>query len=213
MDYIEWLVTSPMSEVGSILRNNRLYFSLTLNPDGRTVATRATTLGFDENRDMITNILPESRSFVRTAQAIQPVYSADLHGYTGVLQVEPCGPPHGTNYEYDLYLPHNYAVALKVEQDVASANIPGNTYRDPVTDDDTTHQHRASSSCPTATRRPAGTTSRRSSPRSTPRTTAPPPRRWSCRSAATAGPAARARPTPQSTGRSRSRRSPAWSST
>ncbi len=138
MDYIEWLVTSPMSEVGGILRNNRLYFSLTLNPDGRTVATRATTLGFDENRDMITNILPESRSFVRTAQAIQPIYSADLHGYTGVLQVEPCGPPHGTNYEYDLYLPHNYAVALKVEQDVTSANIPGNTYRDPVTGNATT---------------------------------------------------------------------------
>ena len=44
---------------------------------------------------MITNPTPESRSFVRTAQAIQPLYAADFHGYTGVLQVEPCGPPHG----------------------------------------------------------------------------------------------------------------------
>ncbi|QCW50313.1 peptidase M14 [Nocardioides dongxiaopingii] len=128
MQYIDWLVHAPTSEVGSILRNNRLYFSLSLNPDGRTLATRATALGLDPNRDMITNTTPETRSFVRTAQAIQPLYSADLHGYTNVLQVEPCGPPHGSNYEYDLYMPHNYAIALDVEADVVAANIPGNTY-------------------------------------------------------------------------------------
>ncbi|GAA5156484.1 hypothetical protein GCM10023340_44490 [Nocardioides marinquilinus] len=131
MRYIDWLVSAPQAEVGSILRNNRLYFSLSLNPDGRTNATRATALGFDPNRDMITNSTPETRSYIRTAQAIQPIYSADFHGYTRVLQMEPCGPPHGSNYEYDLYLPHNYALALKVEQDVVAANIPGNTYYAP----------------------------------------------------------------------------------
>ncbi len=128
MQYIDWLVTASDAEVGSILRNNRLYFSLSLNPDGRTNATRATALGLDPNRDMITNTTPESTSFVRQAQAIQPIYSADLHGYTSVLQVEPTGPPHGSNYEYDVYLPHNYAMALKVEQEVVAANIPNNTY-------------------------------------------------------------------------------------
>jgi len=128
MRYIDRLVTAPESEVGSILRNNRLYFSLSLNPDGRTNATRATALGLDPNRDMITDTTPEATSFVRTAQAIQPIYSADLHGYTSVLQVEPTGPPHGSNYEYDVYLPHNYALALDVEQDVVAADIPGNTY-------------------------------------------------------------------------------------
>ncbi len=133
MQYIEALLDAPQSEVGSILRNNRLYFSLSLNPDGRSVATRATSLGFDPNRDMITNVTAEATSFVRTAQAIQPIYSADLHGYTRVLQVEPAGPPHGSNYEYDLYLPHNYALALKVEQDVVDAAIPGNTYLNTTT--------------------------------------------------------------------------------
>lgn len=128
MDTIDRLVHAPLSQVGSILRNNRLYFSLSLNPDGRTAATRATALGLDPNRDLITNTTPETRSFVRTAQALQPIYSADFHGYTGVLQVEPTGPPHGSNYEYDLYLPYNYELALDVEADVVAAAIPGNTY-------------------------------------------------------------------------------------
>jgi hypothetical protein len=128
MQYIEYLATAPMREVGSILANNRLYFSPSLNPDGRTNATRATALGLDPNRDMITNTTPETRSFIRQAQAIQPIYAADFHGYTSVLQMEPTGPPHGSNYEYDLYMPHNYALALRVERDVVAAAIPGNTY-------------------------------------------------------------------------------------
>ncbi|MBC2959650.1 M14 family metallopeptidase [Nocardioides deserti] len=133
MQYIEYLATAPLSEVRSILANNRIYFSPSLNPDGRTNATRATALGLDPNRDIITNTTPETRSFVRTAQAIQPIYAADFHGYTNVLQMEPCGPPHGSNYEYDLTMPHNYALALKVEKDVVDAAIPGNTYLDTTT--------------------------------------------------------------------------------
>ncbi|QGG40932.1 M14 family metallopeptidase [Aeromicrobium yanjiei] len=128
MKYIDYLATAPIAEVRSILANNRLYFSPSLNPDGRTNATRATALGLDPNRDMITNSTPETKSFIRQAQAIQPIYAADFHGYTSVLQMEPTGPPHGSNYEYDLIMPHNYALALKVEKDVVAADIPGNTY-------------------------------------------------------------------------------------
>ena len=113
-----------------LLRGHRIYFSLTLNPDGRTAGTRATALGLNENRDMITNTTPEAQSFVRTVQAVQPLLAADLHGYTDVLQVEPCGPPHGENYEYDLFIPHGYAMARQVEKDVVAADIPGNTYYD-----------------------------------------------------------------------------------
>ena len=39
MDYIEHLATAPLSEVGGILANNRVYFSPSLNPDGRTNAS------------------------------------------------------------------------------------------------------------------------------------------------------------------------------
>ncbi|WP_449282739.1 M14 family zinc carboxypeptidase [Leucobacter sp.] len=128
LQYIEHLATAPMSEVGSILRNNRLYFSPSLNPDGRTNATRATALGLDPNRDMITLTTPEATSYTQTANALQPIYTADFHGYTSVLQVEPTGPPHGSNYEYDLLIPHNYALALAVEDHVTEKQIPGNTY-------------------------------------------------------------------------------------
>ncbi|MBN9612192.1 MAG: peptidase M14, partial [Actinobacteria bacterium] len=128
LQYIEYLATTDSPEVESILRNNRVYFSPSLNPDGRTNATRATALGLDPNRDMITLTTPEATSYTRSANAIQPIYTADFHGYTGVLQVEPTGPPHGSNYEYDLLIPHNYALALAVQKHVTEKRIPGNTY-------------------------------------------------------------------------------------
>ncbi|MGH3589014.1 MAG: M14 family zinc carboxypeptidase, partial [Pseudonocardia sp.] len=135
MQVIEDLATSDGAGVADLLEDHRLYFSLTLNPDGRTIGQRATSLSLDANRDMITGATPESRSFVATAQALQPLYAADFHGYTDVLQVEPCGPPHGENYEYDLFIPHGYALARQVEDDVVAAEIPGNTYYDPATDE------------------------------------------------------------------------------
>lgn len=128
LDYIEELAAAPWSDVKGLLRGHRLYFSVVLNPDGRTIGQRATALNLDANRDMITNTTPESTSFVRTAHAIQALYAADFHGYTSVLQVEPCGPPHGDDYEYDLFIPHAYALSLQIERDVVAANIPGNTY-------------------------------------------------------------------------------------
>ena len=128
LEVIERLLEAPYREVRGLLQGHRLYFSLTLNPDGRTLGTRATFLGLNENRDMITNTTPEAVSYVRTAAALQAVSANDLHGYTEVLQIEPCGPPHGENYEYDLFVPHAYALARQVERDVVAARIPGNTY-------------------------------------------------------------------------------------
>ena len=128
MEVIEELVEAPAGQVRDLLGSHRLYFSLSLNPDGRSAGTRETALGLNENRDMITNTTPEAQSFVRTTEALQPLLAADLHGYTDVLQVEPCGPPHGENYEYDLFIPHGYAMARRVEEDVVAADIPGNTY-------------------------------------------------------------------------------------
>ncbi|WP_194408796.1 M14 family zinc carboxypeptidase [Microbacterium cremeum] len=135
---IEQLAASQDPETIALLKKHRLYFSLSLNPDGRTIATRATALSLDGNRDMVTLTTPEARSFVATAQALQPLYAADFHGYTNVLQVEPCGPPHGENYEYDLFIPHGYALALRVETDVVAAAIPGNRYYDRATGGTTT---------------------------------------------------------------------------
>ena len=133
LDYIEYLATAPWPEVRDLLQDYRIYFTVTNNPDGRALGQRANADGFDINRDMITGATPESRIVRDLSSVIQPTFFIDLHGYTSVLQIEPCGPPHGENYEYDLFLPHAYAAALEIEQAVVDANIPGNTYLDRTT--------------------------------------------------------------------------------
>ncbi len=127
MGYIgDLLAAEDDAATQTLMAEHRLYFYLTINPDGRTIGQRPGVLGLDINRDMITSTTPESIAFAKVAQTVQPLYSADLHGYTGTLQVEPCGPPHGDNYEYDLFIGHGYAAALQVEQEMLDALIPGN---------------------------------------------------------------------------------------
>ena len=128
LNYISQLATSTDPAVKTLLDSTRLYFTVTINPEGRINGTRPPEAGYDINRDAVTGATPEGTILRDLASAIQPTYFVDLHGYTGVLQVEPCGPPHGENYEYDLFVPHAYAAALAVEQAVTAANIPGNTY-------------------------------------------------------------------------------------
>ncbi|MGW9021591.1 M14 family zinc carboxypeptidase [Leucobacter chromiiresistens] len=131
LEYIEKLATSDDPAIVDMLEQYRFYFTVTNNPDGRVNGTRANAEGFDANRDMITGATPESRVIRDLAGVIQPTFYVDLHGYTDVLQIEPCGPPHGENYEYDLFLPHAYSAALAIEEAVVGANIEGN----PLTDD------------------------------------------------------------------------------
>lgn len=128
MNYVEALVTSDDPAIVEMLDSYRFYFTVTNNPDGRVNGTRANAEGFDANRDMITGVTPEARVIRDLAGIIQPTFYIDLHGYTSVLQIEPCGPPHGENYEYDLFLPHAYSAALAIEEAVTDANIEGNTY-------------------------------------------------------------------------------------
>ncbi|KSU54764.1 M14 family zinc carboxypeptidase [Microbacterium enclense] len=134
LNYIEDLATSTDPATTEMLSDHRVYFTVTNNPDGRALGQRGTANGYDPNRDFITGATAEASIVRDLASVIQPTYFIDLHGYTSVLQVEPCGPPHGENYEYDLFVPHAYATALEIEDAVTAANIPGNTYYDPATD-------------------------------------------------------------------------------
>jgi len=131
LNYIEDLATTTDPSVTEMLSDHRIYFTVTNNPDGRALGQRGTANGYDPNRDFITGATAEASIVRDLASVIQPTYFIDLHGYTDVLQVEPCGPPHGENYEYDLFVPHAYATALEIEDAVTAANIPGNTYYDP----------------------------------------------------------------------------------
>ncbi|PTT20165.1 peptidase M14, partial [Microbacterium sp. HMWF026] len=133
LNYIEDLATSTDPATVELLDTHRVYFTVTNNPDGRALGQRGTVNGYDPNRDFITGATAEASIVRDLAGVIQPTYFIDLHGYTSVLQVEPCGPPHGENYEYDLFVPHAYATALEIEDAVTAANVPGNTYYDPST--------------------------------------------------------------------------------
>jgi hypothetical protein len=119
---IEELATSPSAE--DLLRRTRLYFNVTANPDGRVLGQRPNGNGFDLNRDLITASQPEARAMRQLMIDTQPVAMLDLHGYVNGTLIEPTTPPHGANYEYDLFIKNTYANSLGME---AAVNALGYT--------------------------------------------------------------------------------------
>ncbi|MEV7191312.1 M14 family zinc carboxypeptidase [Streptomyces sp. NPDC093510] len=112
---VEKLAKAKDGKSRSLLAHNRLYFNITANPDGRIAGTRANANGFDLNRDFITASQPEARAVRHIAVAKQPAVMIDLHGYVNGTLIEPTTPPHGENYEYDLFLKNSYSNALGME--------------------------------------------------------------------------------------------------
>ncbi|MFI6814896.1 M14 family zinc carboxypeptidase [Nonomuraea sp. NPDC050328] len=112
---IEELATSTAPDVVQMLKTTRLHFNVVANPDGRIVNTRANGNGFDLNRDMITVSQPEARVMRQIMIDTQPVAMIDLHGYVNGTLVEPTTPPHGANYEYDLFITNTWANGLNLE--------------------------------------------------------------------------------------------------
>ncbi|MFJ4831314.1 M14 family zinc carboxypeptidase [Streptomyces sp. NPDC088747] len=112
---VERLATAKDAGTADLLAHNRLYFNITANPDGRIAGTRANANGFDLNRDFITASQPESRAIRQIGIDKQPAVMVDLHGYVNGTLIEPTTPPHGENYEYDLFLKNTYANALGME--------------------------------------------------------------------------------------------------
>ncbi|MFI1676649.1 M14 family zinc carboxypeptidase [Streptomyces sp. NPDC020607] len=115
LQLIERLAKAKDRSSRDLLARNRLYFNITTNPDGRIAGTRANANGFDLNRDFITASQPEARAVRRIAVDKQPAVMIDLHGYVNGTLIEPTTPPHGENYEYDLFLKNSYANALGME--------------------------------------------------------------------------------------------------
>ncbi len=115
---IEELATSDDPKIGDLLKRTRLYFNVTANPDGRFGNTRANGAGFDMNRDFITASQPEVQAMRQVMIDTQPVAMIDLHGYVNGTLIEPTTPPHGANYEYDLFIKNTYANGLGMEQAV-----------------------------------------------------------------------------------------------
>ncbi|NUS80362.1 MAG: peptidase M28, partial [Streptomyces sp.] len=115
LNLIEQLATAKDKRTADLLAHTRLYFNITANPDGRIAGTRANANGFDLNRDFVTASQPETRAMRRIEIDKQPAVMLDLHGYVNGTLIEPTTPPHGENYEYDLFLKNTYANALGME--------------------------------------------------------------------------------------------------
>ncbi|MDR6596225.1 M14 family zinc carboxypeptidase [Saccharothrix longispora] len=119
---IEDLALTPSA--APFLRRHRVYFTLSANPDGRVAGTRANGAGFDLNRDFVTNSQPESRALRDVVKRIQPLLVLDEHGYVANTLIEPTTPPHGQNYDFDLYIRHGYAGGLRMEKAVRALGHP-----------------------------------------------------------------------------------------
>ncbi|MFE7838674.1 M14 family zinc carboxypeptidase [Streptomyces sp. NPDC057474] len=115
---IERLATATDRKTTDLLAHSRLYFNITANPDGRIAGTRTNANGFDMNRDFVTASQPEVRAIRQIEIDKQPAVMLDLHGYVNGTLIEPTTPPHGENYEYDLFLKNTYANALGMESAV-----------------------------------------------------------------------------------------------
>jgi hypothetical protein len=115
---IEQLATSTDPAVRELLRRTRLYVNVTANPDGRVAGVRTNAAGFDLNRDFVTASQPEVRVMRQIMIDTQPLVMLDMHGYVNGTLIEPTTPPHGQNYEYDLFITHTYANGIGMEQAV-----------------------------------------------------------------------------------------------
>ncbi len=121
---IEYLATTRDARALDLLAHNRVYFNVTANPDGRNLGTRQNANGFDLNRDFVTSSQPEGIAMREIAQNTQPVLMLDEHGYVEGTLIEPTGPPHGQNYDFDLYIKHGWANGLGIEQAVRALGYP-----------------------------------------------------------------------------------------
>ncbi|MFF5083720.1 M14 family zinc carboxypeptidase [Actinoplanes sp. NPDC000266] len=127
---IERLATATDAATAAFLARSRVYVTVTNNPDGRIAGTRANGAGFDINRDHATSSQPESRAVRDVVIATQPFVMLDEHGYTGTTLIEPATPPHGQNYEYDLYIKHALPNALGMEAAIQRLGHPETTRAD-----------------------------------------------------------------------------------
>jgi len=121
---IEHLATSNDRDTQNLLRRSRIYFNITANPDGRVAGTRTNNAGFDLNRDFVTSSQPENRAMREIVERTQPLMMLDEHGYSENTLIEPTTPPHGQNYDFDLYIKHGYANGLAMEKGVQGLGYP-----------------------------------------------------------------------------------------
>lgn len=74
----------------------------TMNIVGYENGTRATSAGYDPNRDEANQSMYEDANLQHTIGTWNPMVYDEIHGRIEGHLIEPCTPPHEPNYEYDL---------------------------------------------------------------------------------------------------------------
>ncbi|MFK5633296.1 M14 family zinc carboxypeptidase [Ornithinimicrobium sp. LYQ103] len=121
--FVEEWATSQDPSVQGALASMRIHLVISMNPDGRVTNSRQNTAGFDLNRDLVTASQPEVVGVRDALIRTQPTLMIDLHGYVNGTLVEPTTPPHGENYEYDLFVKHALPNALGVEEAILELGL------------------------------------------------------------------------------------------
>ena len=110
IDIIERYATTPYGDdpvVDSILDHAILVFNVIQNPDGHVLNQRANGIGFDLNRDYLTQSQSETKASVTLMKQWLPPEVLDLHGYVNPTLIEATTKPHNPSIEYDLWLKWN----------------------------------------------------------------------------------------------------------
>jgi len=129
---VEDYATSKDPQVTQLLKRSRIHLIISANPDGRHDNTRRNHAGFDLNRDFVTATQPETVAIRDALIHTQPLLMLDLHGYVNGTLVEPTTPPHGENYEYDLFIKHAYPNGLGMEEAINGLGYGEEDGVDPV---------------------------------------------------------------------------------
>jgi hypothetical protein len=136
IDIIEKYATTPDGAdpvVDNILSHAVLVFNVIQNPDGHVLNQRANGIGFDLNRDYLTQSQSETKASVTMMKQWLPPEVLDLHGYVNPTLIEATTKPHNPSIEYDLWLKWNQP-RIDANEAALNALTPPQQIQRPIND-------------------------------------------------------------------------------
>jgi len=128
MRLIEYLAYVDTEEVQDILENIILIVNVVQNPDGRVMGILPNSANVDLHLDFMTQSQPETKALITLIREWNPLVMLDLHNklysvpptttVPNTMLIEPSGPYHNPNYEYDLYIKWALFEAYSMEDEL-----------------------------------------------------------------------------------------------